>query len=635
MTPRGIIPQIPALDGLRGIAVLLVIAYHLGATSLPGGFLGVDVFFVVSGYLITSLLLAELRDKGYVDLVDFWARRARRLLPALLVLLAAIAAIVPFIAPDAAARVQGGLPPSLFYVNNWWQIFGHHSYFETTGRPDLLQHLWSLAIEEQFYLLWPPVLALLWTRLWRRRWLVAWLTAGATAASVLLMLQLFDPNRDPSRVYYGTDTRVSAILLGATFAFAWPPDIARRVLNPPPVVLDAAGFVGAVLVGYAALHRNGFDPAIYRGGFFFVALGTGLMVVAGSATGTVFSRVLSQSVLRRVGERSYGLYLWHWPIIQLTRPGVDVPLHGTALLLTRVALIAGAAEASWRVVEHPLRRPRSTGRGPIAVRYRRAELVLVIALPALAVPYLADARVGPRTIETTASPAWSSTTVANASSNVATTTTETAATRPTTRSTPPGAATTAAVAADPISTTPPESVPTTAAPAATSGAIGTASAPAPASRGNDVLFLGDSVMLGAKPALLRHFPAGAVDAVVGRQLRDCADLIRTMRTAGQLRGTVVLHLGTNGSATPDQLDEILGLLQDVPRVIMLNTTAPRPWRDAVNDRLEELPSRFANVRLIDWRSVTREEHGLLVEDGIHLTPVGAERYSALLDAALR
>jgi peptidoglycan/LPS O-acetylase OafA/YrhL len=626
VTRRGTIPQLPAIDGLRAVAVVMVIFYHLGWVSVPGGFLGVEVFFVVSGYLITSLLVAELGDHGYLDLGGFWARRLRRLLPALLLLLGFLAVAAPVLAPDGVSSLRSDMPASLLYLANWWQVFGERSYFEATAAPDLLRHLWSLAIEEQFYLLWPPIVAAMYTRLWRRRWLLPVISASGAALSVLAMFLLFDPDRDPSRVYYGTDTRASALLIGATLAFVWNPDVSKRQVNPPPVLADLMGGAAIVVLALAITRYNDFDPDVYQGGFLLVSLATITLIVAGSTGHTVTAKLLSTAVLRAIGERSYGLYLWHWPIIQLTRPGTDVSIDGAQLTALRIGLIILAAEVSWRLVERPLRRPRVSARGTAARRYRRAELVLAIALPLLFVPYIVRGQssggievVMPPTTERVDDGA-------EPTSPAASVPTTTAAVAGDGQTVVPVSSTVAPT--DPTATTAPGATagPTTSTPLGPNG-IG-------APDGADVVVVGDSVMVGAAPTLVARMPAIDVDAAVGRQLRDVSDILAGVRAANRMRPVVVLGLGNNGSATGDQLDRMMGELHDTQRIIIVTANAPRAWRDTVNDRFADLASRHPNIRIVDWNGIVSSESGLVGDDGIHLTAPGAARFADVLTAAI-
>ena len=303
--------HIPAIDGLRALAVASVFAYHADVGWARGGFLGVDVFFVISGFLITALLLAEWRRDAWLDVVDFWKRRALRLLPAVLVLLVGVWVVVPLLAPEQGGRLQGDVRAALTYVSNWRLIFEHQSYFEAAGRPPVLQHLWSLAVEEQFYLVWPLVL---WAGLAVRRTarrLVWWIVAAAVA-SAALMATLYEPGTDPSRVYYGTDTRAAAILLGAALACVWKPAATKR---PPRragrVILGLAGLASLGGLAWCVTTLHQFHDSLYRGGFLGVAgLSAVLIAVVAHPATPFIGAVLGSRPLVWLGKRSYGIYLF-------------------------------------------------------------------------------------------------------------------------------------------------------------------------------------------------------------------------------------------------------------------------------------------------------------------------------------
>lgn len=354
-TPAQGLPYIPGLDGLRALAVAAVLLYH---ADLPvrGGFLGVESFFVISGFLITALLLHDHATHGRVRLGHFWWRRARRLLPALLALLAGTALLAAVRAPGELARLGGDTLAALAYVTNWHLIGGGQSYFDAAERPPLLQHLWSLAVEEQFYIVWPLLFAAGIARLGRRG-LLALALLGA-AASTGLMLALHDPGADPSRIYYGTDTRAGGILLGVALAFVWAPGRAPAFAHRRAgAVLEAAGLaaLAAMLVAYATLGER--HPLLYRGGLPLVALLTAVLVAAAThPAARVLPRLLELAPLRWLGLRSYSLYLWHWPVFMLTRPGVDVPAGGMALQVARIGLAVALAALSYRLIELPVRR---------------------------------------------------------------------------------------------------------------------------------------------------------------------------------------------------------------------------------------------------------------------------------------
>ena len=291
----------PGLDGVRALAVLAVIAFHLGVPATPAGFLGVDVFFVLSGYLITDLLVARREALGRLALRDFWLRRARRLLPALAVLLVVVTAAVAVIEPGQLGPLRPALVAAVTYSSNWYQALHHQSYFATFGPPPPLQHLWSLAIEEQFYLVWPLLLIAI-TRISSRRLRAGAAWAGA-AASALAMALVYVPGSDPSLVYYGTGTHATALLAGAAIALTWP---LRKVAGAAAVHvrrLDLLGIAGRAVLAWSVGHLSGADPAVYPAGLVIAALAAGALVTAAAAPGLV-GGMLSWTPLRWLGIRS-------------------------------------------------------------------------------------------------------------------------------------------------------------------------------------------------------------------------------------------------------------------------------------------------------------------------------------------
>ncbi len=345
---------LPGLDGLRALAILAVLVYHADLVWLPGGFLGVEVFFVVSGYLITLLLRNEYRKHGAISFGNFWRRRARRLLPALFVMLAAVLVWMVAFLPDEVATIRGDVVAALTYITNWYLIAAQKSYFETIGRPSLLQHLWSLAVEEQFYLLWPLVFAFLLVRLKTRGALLV-LMLGATL-SALWMGALYHPDTDPSRVYYGTDTRAFGLLIGAALAFVWSPQTSETKRARRHWLLDGVGFLAFLGIGAAFLSMDEFNPFLYQGGMLLVSVATAFLIAAVvHPKSPALGPLLSIGILQWIGLRSYSLYLWHWPVFMLTRPQLDTTLEGASLLGFRFALTFLLAEISFRLIESPIR----------------------------------------------------------------------------------------------------------------------------------------------------------------------------------------------------------------------------------------------------------------------------------------
>ena len=390
---RGSQRYLPGLDGLRAIAVGAVVAYHVGLGWAQGGLLGVGVFFTLSGYLITDLLLGQQEITDKLQLTDFWLRRARRLLPALFVMLAVVTAWVTLLDRSQLPAIRGAVVASAGYVSNWWLIAQHSSYFAQFGPPSPLGHLWSLAVEEQFYLIWPW---LLWLGLRLRRkhpgtdTRLAAATLLLAAASAVTMALLYRPGYDPTRVYEGTDTRAFALLIGSALAFVWPSRHLRgEITESARWVLDGAGFAGLVVFAVLVWRTSEYSAFLYRGGMVLLALGTALMVASTASPASRFGRILGRQPLRWLGVRSYGIYLWHFPIIVLTTPadGRDTLARGAL----QVAATIGCAALSWRYLEEPIRHGalrrwwaqiRSTG-WRLGAMGRQARIVVAASAPVI------------------------------------------------------------------------------------------------------------------------------------------------------------------------------------------------------------------------------------------------------------
>lgn len=682
------LPYLPGLDGLRGFAILAVVFYHAGLPWMPGGFLGVEIFFVISGYLITSLLLAEWRERGRVDFRAFWLRRARRLLPALFLLLASVLAFAVVFLPAEVAGLRSDAAAAVGYATNWYLIFSQKSYFETVGRPSLLRHLWSLAVEEQFYLLWPLLFAGA-ARVFRGRHLV-WVIAAAAAASVTLMALLYRPDVDPSRVYYGSDTRAAALLIGAGLALVWlpgkPPRWAGRGQGWP------ANLLGLLALGGLAafcVRMDEFTPFLYRGGFVAVALASALAIAcAVHPTARVIAALLGWGPLRWIGLRCYGIYLWHWPVFMVTRPQLDVALDGVWLLAARLAITALIAEFSYRCVEMPirtgalgrawnaLRDAHGARRAWLGMRWAAAAAVVALFFVALGGPVVsAQPQPQPAYLAVTevhvTSPAVSLTPVAPAApasvvhapavyisyaAVAAAAAGEPAAnTQPThTATSPPSepvstpapvrmaAATSMPSAAQAVSSTIPLAAPPPAGREAEAGAdflpsrrrVNPAAYLKTPLKPDKITAIGDSVMVGAANELTGTIASLDLDAALGRQAPAAIELLRTRRAAGELGTVVILHLGSNGAFSGRQLDDVMAVLWDARRVVMVNVKAPRQWETPNNTVLSAGVKRYPQITLVDWRGATEDQPDLFWEDGIHLRPEGRRLYVELIAAAL-
>ncbi len=346
-----------AIDGIRALAVLAVLFYHADFDWAGGGFLGVDVFFVLSGFLITGILLGEWRRTGTIGLLGFYRRRARRLLPALFLLLLVVVAFVAIVIPGELARLRGDVLAALTYVTNWFLIVNQQSYFQALGRPSLLQHLWSLAIEEQYYLVWPLALLVLARLTSGRTALLFGVVVAGAVASTAWMWILYQPFEDPSRVYYGTDTRAASLLIGSALAIAWPA-ITRRATGRPTErwIVDGLALITVAALAFLVVNADPAGDFLYQGGFAIVAIvAAGLIAAVTHPSSRIGRAVLGHPILSWLGLRSYAIYLWHWPIFMVTRAGLDVPIDGLPLFALRLGLTLVAADLSFRFVENPIR----------------------------------------------------------------------------------------------------------------------------------------------------------------------------------------------------------------------------------------------------------------------------------------
>jgi peptidoglycan/LPS O-acetylase OafA/YrhL len=621
----------PGLDGVRAIAVTAVLLFHANPEWLPGGFLGVDVFFTLSGFLITSLLLAELDRTGGVRFGRFYLRRARRLLPALVLVLVATSLLAITVAQDAAQRVKEDVVASAFYVTNWWYVAHGTSYFEATGRPPLLQHLWSLAVEEQFYLLWPLLMYGLW-RIGRLQGVRYGAAAGAIASTALMAwLAIRDDMpavSDTARVYFGTDTHAMTLLVGAVLATLWRP---QRFID----ALTARGRMLMTLLGSTALvclvaifwFVGPTSGALYRGGFLVVGLVSACVVAGAAVTGTAFAGVLGRQPLRWIGERSYGIYLWHWPIFMVLRPGIDLDADGWGVQVVRFTLTFAAAELSYRFVEMPIRRGalgrawvawRESGRTGHAARVVAASLATAAVVVGLGVglsqatePTVQDSLGGITEVGDDLVPSPSTTGLATGGV-------------PSQSPSPTGSSQPSASSSPSSSASVPARVPPVL--AAGQDAFGLATSA-----------VGDSVMLAGYKALQAQFPGIKVDAAVSRMPGAVYDRIRARKKVGQLGDVVIIGAGTNGRIETKDLIALLDELKDRSRVVLITCRADRVWVNGSNASILAAYKLYkgGNVRLADWQSYSAGHRDWLYADGVHPKGAGAAAYAALVREALR
>lgn len=597
---------IPALDGLRAFAVLAVIAYHMNFSWAQGGLLGVTVFFVLSGYLITGLLITEWATTKTIDLKNFWMRRVKRLVPAIIFVVVTVAALCAIFNHELLTKMRPDIPSALLFFSNWWYIFHDLSYFEALGAPSPLNHFWSLAIEEQFYLVWPVMLFAVF-KLGAKRPLLRRITLVLAALSALVMAFLYNPTADPSRIYYGTDTRAFSLFIGAWLAFVWPAGRFRRqngkrLTQQQCSILDGIGI--AALIGLLAMivFTDGFSPFLYCGGLVLASVLTAIVIAAVVYPGSRFAHSISAKPLIWIGKRSYGMYLWHYPILLLMNPrnftGEINPLY----YVLEIALIFAVSAFSFKFIEDPVRK------GEIG------RIVAGIRDHSIDVPRAVSKRIVPLF----------------------------------------GASAIALIAIGGIIFVPPtsavgnveaikEATVDRTIPIDTSfmPIIGTKhiaeityfQKPEPTKMRYNILMIGDSVSVRTEPYFNEAFPKGLLDGAVSRQFGTGQEIYSYYKDEDLVGRTVVFALGTNGVATDEQIDDLVAAVGEDKLIYLVNTRSPQPWVEETNAALATAPDRHKNVHLIDWFSLSADHDDYFDGDGTHLNELGAQAYIDMIKAA--
>ena len=630
-----LLTYMPSLDGIRALSVLAVIIYHANKMWLPGGFLGVEVFFVISGYLITLLLLAESEKNGSISLKEFWWRRARRLLPALWVVVLGVVVFAALFQREMLGTLRGDVIAALLYGFNWFQIWVGTSYF-TSFEFVPLRHLWSLAVEEQFYLIWPVVMLIVAKFGKRRLPIVSAVFFGLAIILAIYTALVYQPGtisnigdtpnqfmslfgQSVSRIdflFLGTLTRSSGLLLGAALAIWWRPWLLQNSRAGANKLFDFIGFGGlaalALMMWRFQTVIEGTDEGtvgydfLFRGGFFLTDLAS-LAVIAAAVhpSSKILARSLSNPVLVWLGRRSYGFYLFHWPVFQFYRRFAGkglTPYEFVVLVLFALAL----TELSYRYIETPVRQGavsrwwaefRQPAFGAQLVRRQRRIVLAAFALllPVFGVVSLATAGVQLDEI------------AQNLSDNEGNTVDVLGGGQ----SDDAGVAATASTIAGQIAT-------------ATTTLDG---------QPIDVLAIGDSVMLGAANVLTDR--GVTVDAVKSRPYRQALEIANYMKSVNRLGSVVIIHLGTNNTVDETTLDEIMVPLKDVPLVLFVTVHVPSEVRQNTNNRrINELTSRYENVKVLDWYSIALAHPEYLYSDKIHIRPEGQKVYADLMMQAI-
>ena len=583
MATKGGIQYIPAIDGLRALAVIAVMLYHLGFTWIPGGFLGVDLFFVISGYVITRLLLDSIAQSGGLDLRGFYLARIRRLLPALIFMVTTTIIAIGIWAPDTIKRLLIDTPFSLTGTINWWLVAKELDYFESIGRPPLLQHTWSLAVEAQFYLVWPLILYFVLKKFGKKHIPIAALSIAAASGITLFLVSLSLDAANTSKVshiYFGTDTHSFGLFLGAALAVSWIPQnfkitVSKRAQN----FIDGVGIFGFIGILSTFLLIDESQPTLYKIAFPLAGIFGAAIIMSIVHPASRFAPILEFKPLLWIGERSYAIYLWHWVIFQVTRPSVDLAGEDWALYALRILIVFALADISLRYIELPVRRGviqywfKGRRYRTKRERNRQTGIFSVITIIVLIVAIIVSVR------------------------------------------------------AISISNQAQQKLENSLSVAATSGATGSDQALVDDGlRADDGLWVtGDSVILGIRSQLGEKLPIALINARIGRQAGELADVMRS--DAAQVpNAPVIFNLGNNNLVTREQAVAIFEIVKNQPEIIVINSAVPRPWREPNNALIEEVAAQYPQVQIVDWNSLSADRPDYFAPDGVHLVPAGVSAY---------
>ena len=574
--------HIASIDGLRAIAVTAVVLYHLGISWIPGGFLGVDLFFVISGYVITRLILDSINRSSALDLRGFYWARLRRIYPGFLFMLFSTIIFIGVWAPEAVKRFLRDLPYALTGTMNWSLVARHQDYFEAIGRPPLLQHTWSLAVELQFYLIWPIILLTILKYFGKknvaRAALLIAMISGAALFVVSLRLDATNAQQ-VSHVYFGTDTHSLGLFLGSALAVSWiPQNLSANIEKRAQDVVDGIGVVGLIGLIGTFLFIDETNATLYRIAFPLAGVFGCLVIISLVHPASRFAPLISTAPFKWVGERSYGIYIWHWVVFQVTRPSVDITGDPWALYLARVLLVLALADISLRWIEVPFRQGdiQNWIRG---IKYRAPKVQLrqkvyvgisIISLLAVSTSISIQAINKADLMAKQAEQALQD--EANANQDLGSTT--------------------------------------------------------------GLWVTGDSVILGIRAKLEKEVHISLINARVGRQAPELLAVMKVDQSSVPV-SPVIFNLGNNNKLTESTVIEIFEVIKNQPQIIVVNTAVPRPWRDENNKIIARVASRYPNVDLIDWQRISEGHPELFAPDGVHLSPTGSDAYVAAVLKVLK
>ncbi|KRL03222.1 acyltransferase family protein [Liquorilactobacillus capillatus] len=617
---------INGFDGIRTLAVIGVILFHLMPYSIQGGYLGVPIFFVLSGYLITDLLNQEMQQNGRIDIISFYKRRIKRLYPGLVTMVLVTVSYITLFQRELLTNIRQVMVTNFIYVYNWFQVVHRESYFDRFGPQSPFTHLWSLSIEGQFYLFWPLLLILLWT-LVRRKQPVFDIIFIAAFISALLMALLYKEGQDPSRVYYGTDTRMFSILLGASLSIVWPStSLKKELTNMAKHTLNIVGIVSLILIIWMFFTMPGESSLTYHGGMFFFSLLAMIFIATVAHPGADMNRLMTNRYFSWLGKRSYGIYLYQYPVMIFYEAHVtNIAAHPWLHALIEIIIIVVISHLSYTYIERPLQHfdyahfrdfvleffkqksrygwKRLWATGAVAVIFltligavqqpsataSKSDQQLQDALQANKEKVAKNNKKDIQTGEKSQALKQDKKTVATVQEKGKQTDSNTAA-----------------------------------------QTDGLSEAMAKKAQTLRVTAVGDSVLADGSVKLQSIFPQMYIDAKVGRQMQDAIAVLQSLANSGKLANIILLSIGTNGPFTDDQLDSVMSVVGK-RKVYWINTHVPtRRWQGQVNDSLTAAAKKYPNLKVIDWYTYSQNHPDWFYDDNVHPNEYGLKYYSTYI-----
>lgn len=601
---------LPSIDSLRAIAVIAVIIYHIDANYLPGGFLGVDLFFVLSGYLISSLIIKEYKSTGTVNLYNFYVRRARRLLPAVYFMITVVLIIITLFNGVLLKKSYLDALFGYIYSSNWWYIFHKLDYFDSFGSQSPFKHLWSLAIEEQFYMFF-PLIFLIFNRKSKSNNSNSklnknfiYVVLSLILVSLIAHILLFDIN-NINRIYFGTDTRAFSLLVGVVGAILYPMDrLSERTTKKDNMIYSIVSLVSILVLIGIMINTSEYNTWLYRGGFLLVAIIGLIIIISSGRQYTFMSKLLSFKPFVFIGKISYSLYLWHFPILVVTTPVSEIGNPNLFYVTLRIILIFLVATGSYMFVETPIRKLgfvnyinllfkrimkfKNNTKKIIFASIALVAVVFTMGVFGKSVPYLSTAFV------TEMNNNKESQFISNNNENNTDNSSENKNDN-------------------------------------NNNQEGNKSED---KKYSSLLVIGDSLTVDIGEKIKEKYPGAIIDGKISRQLTAATALADQYANYNNENTAVIFQLGTNGFFTESQVEELVKKF-DKADIYFVNVKVPRTWEKTVNKELDALKERHSDITIIDWYSVANNNQNYFEPDKVHLNSEGVETMVSLIEKSLK